>query len=205
MKANFLNPGSYKFKFNKDPRKWTIEELHDLYLRTKERNKKYSKIFTKFIDDIFLNIDKNSRDEYVVYFNQKEQLRQYNISYNERYGSYSFHSEIVSLKNRQDRLEFILSNQIAFDMGEKFLLLKSFSDGSRDSMLKVKSLMWNCVENKLKDNYKLEDNIFEKIIMINISDKQYFAQVNNNFGYGSYSFKFFNEMDSKPINVSDFK
>jgi hypothetical protein len=37
--VNFLFPEVFEYKFGRKPKDWTLEQLHDLYLRAKSRKR----------------------------------------------------------------------------------------------------------------------------------------------------------------------
>lgn len=183
MRANFRIPEMFKYKFGRDPRNWTIDQLHNLYIRSNERTNKRRKEYSNYIDSIIKEIPKNDNGYHIVYFSNKGRDFQYEISYNTSYKSWAIRTESLELKSREDRLFFLLhsSNIKTFEMGQKL-----FDLGKLRSNLHyiVKEVMWELVEKELKDRFKGK-SIRDEIFIIDISGKKYFVEIDEN-SYGNY-------------------
>ena len=67
----YRNPEFYKAKFGKEPKKWNIEMIHDLWLRAKKRDEKYSQEFSSYINEVVAEIRADERGSHRVYFKHK--------------------------------------------------------------------------------------------------------------------------------------
>jgi hypothetical protein len=69
--VNFLRKWEFEIKFGKQPREWSFKELHDLYIRAKERADKRRKEHSDFINKIIKEVQPNERGEHRVYFSRE--------------------------------------------------------------------------------------------------------------------------------------
>ena len=109
-KINYKSPELFKYRFKRSPKFWSIEELHDLYLRTKERAANRStisrNIVNRIIEEVIPTETSRSNVTYQVYFSQKTKdktyLRQYEITTNKSksiYGSFVIPNLILVKKD----------------------------------------------------------------------------------------------------------
>ncbi len=199
-RANFQFPDIFEYRFGRKPKIWSIEQLHDLYLRTKERHNKRREIHNEIIEKIATEIHSDHR-EYLVYFyqtaNDKTYLRQYSLKWNDNYNGYSYSLNDPKLKSREERLDFVLANTRAFELGQEFYESNRLRDMSNKTMWVVREIMWSEIEKRLKDIYP--KYCPEKVLVISIGDFKYFVSVDNGYGYPSY--KLLDEYDGKIVNI----
>ena len=205
QKINFKFPEVFRFKFNREPRMWSIEQLHDLYLRTKDRSQKRMKISRDIVEKIKSEIIPDSSESginyksYLVYFYQKYSngdtyLRQYKLTFHENRDTYSYSINDPKMKTREERIVFILANGRAFELGQEFYEAKRMEDMGWKSMWVVKGVMWGEIENKLRKKYN-QNGIYSQgiyapdTLVIQIGDKQYFVHVDNSRGYSNFVLK----------------
>jgi hypothetical protein len=198
-KINFKFPEIFKYKFNREPKNWTIEQLHDLYFRTKDRALDRSKICKDIVEKIKSEIIYDSSESgynyktYLVYFYQESNkttyLRQYKLTFHDSRDSYSYSINDPKLNSREERLDFILANGRAFELGQEFYEAKRIEDMAWKSMWVVKSVMWEEVESKLREIYKYGEKYAPDTLVIQIGEKQYFVHVDNSHGYSKFQLK----------------
>lgn len=202
MKINFLHPEIFKRKFNRNPKNWTIDQLHDLWIRASERTNKRRKAYSDYINTIVKEIPKNEQGEVIVFFSHKGRKSQYKLRYHQDWKSWGVSRDSVSLKNREDRLEFLLhSTTKAHEMGQKLFELDSLYMATNSSY-KVKEIMWKQIEENLRGKFKDKPlKHFNKIFILGISDKKYFVEVDDRTAPHYYKFNLQNEFKDKIISL----
>lgn len=187
---------------SKSSRVWSIEEMHDLYLRAKARYNSRRKDSKDIVEQIKQKIKPNKSETYIVYFNQEIRgekiLRQYEISFKYGDGIYGTSIGDTRFKTRDEKLEFILANEKAFELGQKFHEAKIIEDGAYRRSSTVESHLWYRIEKELR---KIKFPIFsKKIIVIDIGGKKYFISVESHQHYANFTW--LNEYDESVMKIS---
>jgi hypothetical protein len=180
---NWQKTDSFEWKFKRKPKLRTISEVHDLYLRAMERSAKKSKEVMNCISEIVRDITPtaayNNRynDSYITYFYSDDVLYQYSMRYEESYDSYGTSYDRVKFDEgskveiRDKKIHFILNNQKALELGEKYHRLSAANKylhyTVRDAfeVMIVKSL-----EKKFKDTKAIN---LPKAIPVVVGGKKY--------------------------------
>lgn len=177
----------FENNFGRKAKVWTIEMVHDLWLKTKERGDSRRKDLTDCIHEVVKNVEpfsKNYRgdNEYRVYYNSGDNVCYYNISKSSLGFGYGYSRDIVKFASRDEKLTFLLSNQKAFDLGQKMYRLEKLCSNQH---YRVREILNKMIEEKLKKRLKEYDR--NDVIVIQISDKSYFVKVDNShFPYKSF-------------------
>ena len=144
-----------------------------------------------------------------VYFYQttgnKTYLRQYEFEWETKYKKYSCYSiKNPKLDNREERLDFALSNTRSFELGQEFREAKMMEDMSWKTCWRVKEILWCILERKLQEEFKektqLQEDSFDYlngIILIEISGYKYFVKVDN--GYHNPRFVLSNRFEGEAL------
>lgn len=120
--------GGYKFKFGREPRRRTISELHSLYTQAKLRSDKIRNEFRVLIDEIISKtkeVDVRGEKKHIVYFTEDNTVHKYTFSYRSGFDSWGYSIDRLRFEGsvtekRDELISFILENEIAFELGEKF-------------------------------------------------------------------------------------
>lgn len=204
MRVNFRQPEVFKYKFGRNPRNWTIEQLHDLWLRASERSNKRRKAYLDYIDIIVKEIPINEKGEIVVYYKHKgrKNLSQYKLTYHRDWKSWGVSRDSVPLKTREERLSFLLNSATkTYEMGQKLFELDSLYT-STNSNYKVKEVMWRQIEDSLRERFKNEPfKYYKKVFVLNISNKKYFVEVDHTRAPNYYKFNLQNEFTDEIISI----
>ena len=177
----------FEHNFGRKAKVWTIEMVHDLWLKTKERSEVRRKDLTDCIEDIVKSVEpfsKNYRgdNEYRVYYNSGVNTCYYNISKSRLGFGYAYSRDIVKFGTRDEKLTFLLSNQKAFDLGEKMFRLEKLCSNQH---YRVKEVLNKMIEEKLRK--KLTEYDRNDVITVQISDRSYFVKVDSShFPYKSF-------------------
>lgn len=202
----------YKKKFNREPKQWSIEDLHNLYLRAKERADKRQNLTIdcgfKILSE--LPIEEDRSGSRYAYFYKKEYSRnknkfeeeyttslyRYRITPIKRRGfdSFSWSTErIDSSVSRDEKLSFILAER-AFELGEEFNKISNLRSSYHHY---VWNEIWEIIEKKLDNTYK--DKEVPPTIKLKIGDKEYLVSGEDN--YHSIKWKFLGEYNQDTIEL----
>lgn len=192
---NWQRADSFEWKFKRQPKLRTISEVHDLYLRAMDRSSKKYKEVSDCIDEIVREIpptpSNNGRysDKYITYFYSDDILYQYSMSYETSYGSYGTSYDRVNFDEgsveeiRDKKIHFILNNQKALELGEKYKRLtaanKHFHYIVREAF---ETMLIGVLEKKFKD---IKSFNMSKAIPVVVDGKRYVFAVDPQ-SYGTY-------------------
>lgn len=206
MKVNFYNHKElFEWKFKRVPKIWTVEQIHDLWLRAEERGSKKYADSSAYIQEIVKEIPKNERGEHVVYFYHRRDnsLCKYSLSYHRDWKCYGIsqgHVEFSKDKvaGRDEKITFLLTNQRAFEMGQRYHEL----DGMKSNLqYRVKAILWQIIEDKLRDHYKKLDTNPPDVFTINIGDYKYYVKTDEQHRHGWLKFHWGGEVIDESIKI----
>ena len=166
VKFNQYESELFNFRFKRDPKIWSVEQVQDLWIRSKERARKRSLISSKVYDEIISEIPKNDKGCKLVYFSEDDTLYQYSFNWSTSFKSWGYSWNQVRFSDnktisRDEKIDFILSNnKKAFELGEKYRDAKKLECKLQRRVL---SIMCDMIENKLKEVYK--DNTVDKDLL----------------------------------------
>lgn len=175
--VNFKNKYFYQHKFGRDPKEWSIEQLHELYLKAKKRSDERSKIFW----NLLLEAVEKTGQKTIYYYQKrgdgKEQLCHYDIRYNHDYESYSYSRNYSKLEDRDSKLAFFIADEINFEYGRKL------QEASKFYSLKLSSFVFSILEDEvnqiLNKKFKSEKISPPKSFVTKIGDKSYIIETSD--------------------------
>ena len=148
------NSDLFRLKFKRDPKAWSIDEVHDLYLGALDRHNKRLKLWIDCVDRIVKETNEFEKDKRKIFFTRDGKIYQRELSRYQEYDSWGVGSpELVkfssnsTLVDRNEKLEFLLSNEKAFELGE---LYESLKGNTRHLHLRVKQILSEMVQDKLR-------------------------------------------------------
>jgi hypothetical protein len=159
---NFHHPDFFISKFGRDPKVWTISQVHDLWIEAKRRNSSRYKAISDHLKYIKENLEPTSDGEWRVYFYQGGALRGYKIRDDRGGLSYSIIDPKV---DRRYKIDTIIGD--AFEMGTKMHYLTSLTSRLEYDVFEIlSSMIHEAVFSKmyLKPHYTRMD--FKKVIRI---------------------------------------
>lgn len=181
----------FEWKFKRKPKEWALEQIQDLWIRAEERNEKRREIISVVYDKVINEMPENDKKEKVVYFTSKDKVYSYNFRYCHDFRSYGYSSNLVTFSNdktvaRDEKIEFILSNDKAFELGQEF---KGVQKLKTSLHLRVKRIFLEKVEEHLKKVYK--DKFPPDITVVKVGSKKYYfaADEQNRYSYLQFHFK----------------
>lgn len=197
--VNFLRRWEFEFKFKRDPKSWSFKELHDLYLRAKERADKRRKDFSDFIGKIIKEVEPSDsmnpseRGSMQVYFDRDGITCKYSIRKDEHFG-WAYSTDRVTFSKekvlaREEKINFILSKQKQFKLGEELRRLekmKSVFDRH------VFAIIEQALNEKLCEKFKkVKNNLIPKVIKVDLGDNIYYAALTKDSRNSGYDWKSF--------------
>jgi hypothetical protein len=201
MRVNYKNSG-YKFKFGRDPKDWSIEKLHNLYLDARNRSMLKRKVILSIIDRI-----ENELPDAGVYSNMKtrvlfkekdDKLFKRVLSYNNGYESWGIGSweelkfKGSVLENREEKLNLLLSCQKQFELGD------IYDKYDRDNLY-LWRIPWEALCEKVNDKLrkKFDNKTAPEHFTITIGDKNYVVHCDDQSRYN----KFYKTFSLKNENI----
>jgi hypothetical protein len=191
FRFNWQRKDSFEWKFKRKPKLRTISEIHDLYIRSMKRSEKKSKEMLDCIDEIVREVPStnNSRyndNRYIIYFYSDDILYQYEILYEINYGCYSSSFQRVKFDEGsveeiiEKKIHFILNNQKALELGEKYRRLSKSNKYLHYNVKEALELMiLESLEEKFKDIRVID---LPKAIPVIVGGKKYIFTIVSSYG-----------------------
>jgi hypothetical protein len=187
---NFYESYFFRERFNREPKLWTLEKLHSLYLLAKERSDKRRKAFSEHVDHIIKEVE---LDQIKVYFEEEDVTYVYRITKSFEFDwSYSVETLKWSsndVEARDEKISFLLDNKRNFELGEEMKRLERFRSRFEHRVFRhISDKVDKILCEKFKDvkNYHLP-----KILKVNIAGFIYLVQLTEEARNSSYSYKKF--------------
>jgi len=178
MRLNCENPW-FEMKFKRKAKVWTLEMIHELWIKTIERTKIRREQFSDCINEIVNTIEPEiERDEkvYRVYYFKNSEIRYYQISKSQFTEGHSYRKEVLKFADRDEKLKFLLSNNKSFDLGEKIHNLENLLSYQHN---KVKNILSDRLHKHLLNDFVRKGHFNPlndlKTIIVKIQDKSYFV------------------------------
>lgn len=198
-------PDLFKKKFKRELKVWTIESVHDLYVRALNRHNERHRLLLDCIDRIANQVPSTNKNERVVYYTSKGKIYSRTFFWRIDSGmvpSWSVGSpnqvvneKAISAKVRDNKLEFILSNEIAFELGEEYQKMRVLT---KYVHLFIFAVLEDLVQEKLRSHY--EGVVAPNITVIDICGKKYNVYCDDNSRY-CLEFKTFKILGEAPEEV----
>lgn len=169
--------GYFEFIFKRKAKRRSIQELHLLYKKALERSDIFRSEESALIKEIVEKTPEFIRHQeksHQVYFNEDDKTYKYTFTYRKEFNSWSWSLDILQFKGdvttiRDSKIDFIFSNEIEFDLGNKFRKLdKSFVGFER----KVKNvLIEEIIEHLVSKFKKVKFNDVPRVIPVKVNDE----------------------------------
>lgn len=191
--VNFFRTWEFRGKFKRDPKTWSFKELHDLYLRAKERADRRRKDFSEFIDKIISELEPNDKGYYQVYFDRKGTTSMYSIRKDDHFGwAYStdrvtFSKDIV--KAREEKIDLLMNNERKFELGEELRRLEKMKSSFDRHVFYI---IEQAVNEKLCEKFKKTKNhLVPKVIKADLGGEIYYVALTKDSRSSGYDWKSF--------------
>jgi hypothetical protein len=178
MKFNYKSDWGFKYKFGRDPKQWSIEQLHDLFLESYSRHLlKREKVM-----DAISRIEKelpddgvhSNRKTRILYKESGDKIYKRVLSFQDEYDSWGIGSwEEVTFKGnvseiREEKLNLLLSCEKQFELGALYDKYK----GDDQYLYRIPwEALCEKVSNQLREKFKNETA--PEYFSIKIGDKNY--------------------------------
>lgn len=190
MKINFRNPDYFRSKFKREPKLWSIEDLHALWIKTSERNNKRQSIYWELIRQAGETLpgDKYHKTVYYYHTNKdgKEILRKFDIRFNQDYYGWSIGHDTAKLENREDKLNYWIADETNFEFGRKISEAQKFTSARLNSM--VFHLLTEEVNRALNRKFKESKTVPPKAFTIFLGGIEYIITTDDGYGYSHNHF-----------------
>jgi hypothetical protein len=191
--VNFLDKWAFEYKFKREPKEWTLEQIHNLYLKAKERSEKRSSEFTKHINKIFEQVEPNKNGTYEVYFNRGGYVCKYQVNkpdwsdWSYSTGRVEFSKDVA--RGREEKINFILSKELQFELGTEMRKLEKMRSHFH---LHVFHILEDSVNEKLNKKYKgVKNHKVPKVLKVNIGGTIHYVALDKDSRNHSYDYKRF--------------
>jgi len=193
-KINFQEKELFKYRFKRDPKIWTLEQIQILWTKTIERNSERQKLVSNVYDKIINDIPENSMGYKVIYYHDGEDVMKYEFGFNHQFKSWSYSYSRVEFskdksKARDEKIELLLSNDRAFELGKEWKDIQKYRSKYHFRVAKIFTSM---IEDKLKERYK--GKFPPDITVVKVGDKKYYFAVDDQHRYDYLKFHFKGEV-----------
>jgi hypothetical protein len=200
--VNFLRRWEFEFKFNRDPKTWSFKQLHDLYLRAKERGDKRRKDFSEFIDKIINELEPSDKGYYQVYFDREGTTSMYSIRKDEHFG-WAYSTDIAFSKEpvlaREEKIDFLLNNEKKFELGEELRRLENMKSVFDRHVF---GIIEQAVDEKLCEKFKkVKNHLVPKVIKVNLGGTVYYAALDKDSRSSGYDWKSFEILGKEQSDI----
>ena len=201
--VNFLRKCEFELKFKREPKNWSFKDLHDLFLRAKERSNKRRKDFSDFVDMIINEIEPNDKGFRHLYLEREEGTYMYSIRLNDNLG-WSYYTDWVSfskdvVKAREEKIDFLLTKERQFKLGEEFNRLEKMRSNLD---LHVFNIIEQALNEELCKKYKKTKNYdIPKVIKVNIGGTTYYAALDKESRNSGYDWKRFEILGEEQSDI----
>ena len=193
---NFYESYFFRERFNREPKVWSLEKLHSLYLLAKQRAEKRRKDFSDHVERIIEVVKPekdNHRENIKIYFEENDKTYVFNITKSDEWDwGYSTDSLKWSSNNveaRNEKINFLLDNKRNFELGQEMRRLEKFRSRLEHRVFRH---ITNKVNDALCEKFKEVKNYsIARILKVNIAGYIYLVQLNEESRNSSYSYKKF--------------
>jgi hypothetical protein len=193
----------FEKKFKRKAKKWSIEEIHDLYLKCVERNKIRRSILKEVTDYVVTQVPEKNGGRKVYTYSKKGNIMVYTIRYTNEFKSYGTSIDFLRFsddktKAREEKIDFIINNEILFKIGEEYK--RAFNGVSQIEHIVFKHL-WKIVEDKLRIQFKDVKYGAPDVFTISIDGKKYYVKTDEQHRFGYMVFHFGGEVKEDVIEI----
>jgi len=197
---NFKNP-NFKESFGREPKKWTLSEIHSLWMTTVERCDKRRNLLYSIWEKIQNEIEPNSRGSYIVYYEQDSITYKYTITPNIMF-NYSLHTDKLNFSNnnglsRDEKIDF-LTNKRAHELGTEYYNARSILSYIDKYIFEILNDM---VSDELRTHYSKSNTRPPKIFTVEIGESTHYVLCEE--VYSHYSKFQLGDIVSNSIKITD--
>jgi len=186
-------PEIFNAKFKRKPKEWTIEDIHELWLRTEKRADIMRSKSRKIWHDVIEAMQPGDEEPFKLYFEEDDCTYVYEFSWTTAFNSYGVSNSLLNFSEnpkiaRDEKIEFLINNEEACKWGE--IYRKNKKNQSRLHHI-VKGAMVEMISDKLYEHFKDNEERPTGIFKISISDKHYYIRASGDgLVYKNYGVKY---------------
>jgi hypothetical protein len=191
----------FEFRFGRKPKVRSIKDIHDIWIKLKQRDyprqKEHFDIWDKIYNDDSLSKDRLGKK--IVYATTEKELRKMKFGLSSN-GDRTYSYDVITDKkdkesDREEKLNFLLTNERSIELGNKFLKTRKCL-GSYHHRIKVIFVKKVC--DYLRDKYKNKKP--DTIAIIKVGDYKYYFKLKDS--YSCYlEFEFLGEVNDNLIEI----
>jgi hypothetical protein len=190
-----MNDPFFKYKFQREPRVWSLEEVQDLYDKLLERNKPFIEKSRKIVNRIMkeVDIDSNTESSRTLYYYDDDEIYTITFKKDLNWGYSYTHNGKLDLKTREKTLDFLIDFDKKLELGNLFIENKRLISNLPN---RVKEILHNMMNKKLLEYYEdFKDNKFLiNNLVVSVGNRKYIA-TNRSQGNYHLDFKFEHYME----------
>ena len=203
VRAHFQMKEIFRYRFKREPKDWSIEDLHSLWLKAKERNRARQKVYWNLIREAGETLPGDGTKHVYYYQPDKsgnEVLRRFNISNERNWGGWYIGHDSAKLDNRDDKLSFwIAADETNFDYGRRIFEAQKFTSGRLEGV--VYSVLIDEINRSLNKKFKDSKEYPPKSFTIMLGGKEYIIITDREIGYGYQSNNFILSSEKEIISL----
>ena len=143
-----------------------IEKIHLVFLKLKTRQDERRKVFSDFISYISSVIEPTN-NKYSIFFKFRvTEVGKIDISFDSYCGDWGYVQDRLSLKGRDEKLEYLKDTELKYELGKKFKELEKISKNYLCSYFK--DVLVTKIEDKFFNRKRYDEDIKEIIIINNV-------------------------------------
>ena len=202
------HPDMFEYKFGRKPKDWTLEEVHDLWLRATKRYHKKRDVSRALWKEIVDTFSEGDKETFHLYHEDEEgTINKFRFSWSTSWDGYGCSRDwgLEFSKNpkvaRDEKIDFIINNEKAFEYGKRYYENEKIKNTLHAI---VGSIMWEMIDHKLREHFKSVEEKPKSIFQINIGDKKYYIHASGDglLVKNSYTkFEFGNEVVDEVIKL----
>lgn len=192
----------FKVRFKRNPRIWTLEDVHALWLRALERGSKQQKVVSDCMDRITKELPSVNNKISAYYYDDCDKLSVYEFGNNHSFPHWGYtsnhykRSENKAIARAEET--YRLLNPQSLEYGQQFFEAKRHRSNKEYI---VKNIMFDMIKEKLSEKYeKIAAYIDKDIVIIDIAGYKYSILVEGK-NYGYCEFTFMGTFVNKPIKL----
>ena len=183
----------FKFRFNREPKIWTIEKVNELYNRAVERASQRRLLYTEVYAEVTTKIPKDEYGNHLIYVRDEDgDTIRYQFRYNEDWKAYGVSHNVLrpngnSIKNKRDILiESLTITDLQFKLGAKYEHASRMSTNHPNIIFRI---LFKMIVEKLRAHYKKSDKRPKGIITVNVGADSYYLKCKDSYS-SYYEFEF---------------
>ena len=192
--VNYLRSYEFELKFGRSPKQWSFKNLYDLYIRAKERSEKRQKDLSKIIKKICDEIEPSSNGRINVFYYHGDNVNYFSINKDIDYG-WSYSTNTVNftndnkVKNREDKIDFLLNNERKFELGEEMYRLERLRSYLH---LHVFQIIETSVNEQLCEKFKnVKNHLVPKVLKVDIGGNLFYVTLDKDSKNSMSNYKSF--------------